>query len=128
MSLITISLPSLIHRIGGEHVKTAKLFAQIHHCQLKRIRRSRNWQLIGTGADILDFSNNLAAESDENFSYLISKIQSNKEIALSQQETLQAKLESLIKQNPAITLAELAQLTGCTIAQARTARFDADSL
>ncbi|CAH0536061.1 ribosome recycling factor family protein [Vibrio marisflavi] len=128
MSLIAISLPSLIHRIGGEHVKTAKLIAENNHCQLKRVRRSRNWQLIGTCSDILQFIDMLAVESDEHFAYLINKIKTNKDIASSQKETVQTKLESLIQRNPSITLAELVQLTGCTLVQARAARLKMDSL
>ncbi|WP_239690486.1 ribosome recycling factor family protein, partial [Vibrio parahaemolyticus] len=40
---ITISLPSLIHRIGGDHAKRAKTLAAEKQCDLKRIMPSRNW-------------------------------------------------------------------------------------
>ncbi len=33
---ITISLPSLIHRIGGDHAKRAKTLAAEKQCDLKR--------------------------------------------------------------------------------------------
>lgn len=47
---IAITLPSLIHRIGSDTVKRLKLQAQTFDCELKRIRRSRNWQLLGEAA------------------------------------------------------------------------------
>lgn len=74
--IITISLPSLIHRLGGENAKKAKMLAREYQEQL---------------------------------------------------EPKSAKLVRLVKQNPSITLAELMHITHCTIAEARTARFNADS-
>ena len=43
-------------------------------------------------------------------------------------EPLEAKLIRLVVENPNVTLAELMAETNCTIAQARTARFDAEML
>ncbi|MCJ8304383.1 ribosome recycling factor family protein, partial [Shewanella sp.] len=42
-------------------------------------------------------------------------------------EPLETKLARMITDNPNITLAELIQITDCTTAEARTARFYADS-
>ncbi len=52
---IAITLPSLIHRIGSDTVKRLKLQAQTFDCELKRIRRSRNWQLLGEAASMQNF-------------------------------------------------------------------------
>ncbi|ELV8662002.1 ribosome recycling factor, partial [Vibrio vulnificus] len=45
--LVVIALPSLIHRIGGEMTKHLKSVAAEHGCELKRVRRSRHWQIFG---------------------------------------------------------------------------------
>ncbi|EKG2506605.1 ribosome recycling factor, partial [Vibrio vulnificus] len=45
--LVVIALPSLIHRIGGEMTKHLKSVAADHGCELKRVRRSRHWQISG---------------------------------------------------------------------------------
>ncbi|MEF1339629.1 ribosome recycling factor family protein, partial [Vibrio rotiferianus] len=52
---ITIPLPSLIHRIGGDNAKRAKAIAVEKKCELKRIRRSRNWQITGEALDLKAF-------------------------------------------------------------------------
>jgi hypothetical protein len=54
-SLVVISLPSLIHRIGGDNAKRAQAIAVEKKCELKRIRRSRNWQIAGEALDVKAF-------------------------------------------------------------------------
>ncbi|WP_153913955.1 ribosome recycling factor family protein [Shewanella sp. TC10] len=134
---ITIALPSLIHRIGRESVNQAKVIATKHGCELKRVRRSRNWSLVGEAIKVQSFNTQLKSASlkssilksisQESFGYLSKKI----EIALldhaDKLEPLEAKLIRLITETPSITLAELIQLTQCTEVQARTARFEADT-
>ena len=46
---LSIPLPSLIHRIGSDHAKRAKAIAAEKKCEMKRIRRSRNWQIAEIG-------------------------------------------------------------------------------
>ncbi len=109
---ITISLPSLIHRIGGDHAKRAKTLAAEKQCDLKRIRRSRNWQI--SEAEVMRFA--------------INKIEQALLAHQDKLEPLDVKLIRLVRQNPNITLAELMAETNCTLVQARTARFDAELL
>lgn len=128
---ITISLPSLIHRIGREAVKQAQAIATQYDCELKRVRRSRNWCIVGAAIKIQSCSAHLQAEqrlmADGAFRYLIQKLESALLQYADKLEPLDAKLIRLITDNPAITLGELMQLTQCTVTEARLARFQADS-
>ncbi|PMG40960.1 ribosome recycling factor family protein [Shewanella sp. 10N.286.52.B9] len=124
---ITIALPSLFHRIGGSAAKQAKDMAKQYGCELKRVRRSRNWQLVGDAVNIQSFAAQLHGQANTEFAHLIKKIN----IALLEHsdklEPLAVKLVRLLTERPSTTLAELIQSTGCTEAEARVARFDADS-
>ncbi len=64
---------------------------------------------------------------DDQFGYLIKKLETALLQHADKLEPLDAKLIRLITDNPAITLGELMQLTQCTITEARLARFQADS-
>ncbi len=125
---LTIPLPSLIHRIGGEHAKRAKMIAMDKGCELKRVRRSRNWQVSGEALDLKTFLDHLKAEESEALCFVINKMEVGLVAHQDKLEPLEAKLIRLVVENPNITLAELMAETNCTIAQARTARFDADML
>lgn len=128
---ITILLPSLIHRIGREAVKQAQGIATQYDCELKRVRRSRNWCIVGAAVKIQSCTAHLQAEqrlmADGAFRYLIQKLESALLQYADKLESLDAKLIRLITDNPAITLGELMQLTQCTVTEARLARFQADS-
>ncbi|WP_076410463.1 ribosome recycling factor family protein [Shewanella sp. UCD-KL12] len=137
---ITISLPSLIHRIGREEVNQAKAIALQYQCELKRVRRSRNWGLTGEAINIQSFAASLrtkdAAGSElktervkniTGFSYLIKKIATALLGHADKLEPLEVKLVRLIAETPNITLAELVHITDCTLAQARTARSQDDA-
>ncbi|KZK71448.1 ribosome recycling factor [Shewanella baltica] len=133
---ISISLPSLIHRIGREAVKQAQAIATQYDCELKRVRRSRNWCMVGGAIKIQSCSAHLQVESlpaqhlttkDGQFGYLIKKLETALLQHADKLEPLDAKLIRLITDNPAITLGELMQLTQCTVTEARLARFQADS-
>ncbi|RTR39984.1 ribosome recycling factor [Shewanella canadensis] len=133
---ITISLPSLIHRIGREAVKQAQTVAKQYHCELKRVRRSRNWGLSGEAIKIQSFTEQLKVaqlktaqlqrEGGE-FRYLIQKIETALLDHTDKLEPLEVKLARLINDNPNITLSELIHTTDCTMSEARTARFNADA-
>ncbi len=123
---LTISLPSLIHRIGGEHAKRTKLLAAEKGCELKRIRRSRNWQISGEAMDLQRFSQHIKADESETLGFVINKMEVGLAAHQDKLEPLEAKLVRLVLQNPNMTLAELMAETNCTIAQARVARFDAE--
>lgn len=139
---ISIALPSLIHRIGREPVKYAQLIAKLHHCELKRVRRSRNWALTGVPIAVQQFSAELKAScltsthnsttdnlpfSPDKLSYLIKKIDTALLNHADKLEPQSAKLIRLITENPSITLAELMHLSECSLSEARAARFAADS-
>lgn len=125
--LITILLPSLIHRIGREAVKQAQLLATQQGCELKRVRRSRNWSVSGNALDVQALNKALAAAKVEAFRYLIQKLDSALLLHADKLEPLAAKLVRLINENPNVTLNELIELTQCSITEARLARFQADA-
>ncbi|PWF64020.1 ribosome recycling factor [Shewanella sp. BC20] len=124
---ISIPLPSLIHRIGREAVKRAQAIAVQKGCELKRVRRSRNWIITGQAIAIQSCCVELKALSDiAEFAFMIKKIDSGLLQHADKLEPLGAKLVRLINQNPAITLGELMQQTQCTMSEARLARFEAE--
>ncbi|MGL5666925.1 MAG: ribosome recycling factor family protein [Shewanella sp.] len=124
---ISIPLPSLIHRIGREAVKRAQAIAVQNGCELKRVRRSRNWSITGKAIAIQSCCVELTAQSDiAEFAFMIKKIDSGLLQHADKLEPLGAKLVRLINQNPAITLGELMQQTQCTMSEARLARFEAE--
>lgn len=143
---ISISLPSLIHRSGRAAVKQAQLFAKQHDCELKRVRRSRNWCLIGeaiaiqaychqlvteqlTGVSVTTAASPLSPPSDlppTQYRFLIQKLEAALLLHADKLESLESQLARLIAADPNVTLGELMQLTQCTIAKARLARFNAE--
>jgi hypothetical protein len=134
---IIIALPSLIHRIGSQTAKQAKIMALQCECELKRVRRSRNWRVTGDAIKVQTYAAQLKAHQtisqklnkpgDGEFHYVIKKIETALLGHADKLETLEAKLTRLITQTPSITLSELVLLTHCTEAEARVARFEADS-
>ncbi|MDF4612918.1 ribosome recycling factor family protein [Vibrio parahaemolyticus] len=118
----------MIHRIGGDHAKRAKTLAAEKQCDLKRIRRSRNWQISGEALDVKAFLDHIKSEEAEVMRFAINKIEQALLAHQDKLEPLDVKLIRLVRQNPNITLAELMAETNCTLVQARTARFDAELL
>jgi hypothetical protein len=125
-SEIITPLPSLIRRIGGDNAKQAKQLALESGCQLKRIRRSRNWQLIGSEQAVIALLNSLKAQQDEAMRYLIGKLDTQLKSRQELLEPKQDRLLRLVMTRPNITLTELVEITDCTLAEARLARFNAD--
>ncbi|ELY5141976.1 ribosome recycling factor family protein [Vibrio vulnificus] len=125
-TIIVIALPSLIHRIGGETTKYLKSVAADHGCELKRVRRSRHWQIAGEALALQAFYDQVRRLEEDSASYLVKKMQlaSHSE----KLEPLEDKLQRLMMENPAITLAELMSQTHCSLSQARSARFSAEGL
>ncbi|MGS0682593.1 ribosome recycling factor family protein [Shewanella sp. 125m-7] len=128
---ITIALPSLIHRIGRDAVKQAQTVAKRFDCELKRVRRSRNWGIAGQALNIQAFIQQIKTlqlnAGNSEYSHLIKKVDTGLLSHADKLEPLEAKLVRLIRQNPNITLSELIHLTDCTLSEARIARFDADT-
>ncbi len=72
---VTISLPSLIHRIGRNAVNQAKELALLNSCELKRVRRSRNWAVTGEAVNIQSFKEQLKSQTSNEWIYLIKKLE-----------------------------------------------------
>ena len=123
---IDIALPSLIQRIGGENAKQAKMVLQEYDCQLKRVRRSRNWLLRGDAKMIQSCLLRWQADNPEAFKYLIHKIEVSLQNHADKLEPIEVKLQRLIAHYPNMTLTELMQLTNCSVAEVRLARFNAE--
>ncbi|EGQ7930899.1 ribosome recycling factor [Vibrio vulnificus] len=126
--LVVIALPSLIHRIGGEMTKHLKSVAAEHGCELKRVRRSRHWQISGEALALQAFYDQVRRLEGDSASYLVKKMQLALASHSEKLEPLEDKLQRLVMENPAITLAELMSQTHCSLSQARSARFSAEGL
>ncbi|HFQ4898574.1 TPA: ribosome recycling factor family protein [Vibrio vulnificus] len=126
--LVVIALPSLIHRIGGELTKHLKSVAAYHGCELKRVRRSRHWQISGEALALQAFYDQVRRLEEDSASYLVKKMQLALASHSEKLEPLEDKLQRLVMENPAITLAELMSQTHCSLSQARSARFSAEGL
>lgn len=122
---ICIPLPSLVQRIGREAIKLAQAMALKHQCELKRVRRSRNWSITGQAIAIQACCIEIKANKGNiEFAFMIKKIDTALLQHADKLEPLNAKLRRLINDNPAITLGELMQQTQCTLSEARLARFE----
>ncbi|ELA3114367.1 ribosome recycling factor family protein [Vibrio vulnificus] len=126
--LVVIALPSLIHRIGGEMTKHLKSVAAEHGCELKRVRRSRHWQISGEALALQAFYDQVRRLEGDSASYLVKKMQLALASHSEKLEPLEDKLQRLVMENPAITLTELMSQTHCSLSQARSARFSAEGL
>ncbi|EGR2837083.1 ribosome recycling factor [Vibrio cholerae] len=124
---IAITLPSLIHRIGSDTVKRLKLQAQTFDCELKRIRRSRNWQLLGEAASMQNFVIQIKQTEYQEAEYLIRRVEAGLRLPSDKIEPIEVQLQRLVQQNPSITLAELMAATHCSLMQSRAARFAEES-
>ncbi|WP_341274631.1 ribosome recycling factor family protein [Shewanella maritima] len=124
-SVISIGFPALIHRIGREQAQTLKLIAVNFSCELKRVRRSRNWQLQGEAHQVQAVLEHVQTLGDS-YSYFTTRLAKAMVPHADKLETIEVKLVRLINASPNLTLAELIAMTQCTEAQARTARFNAD--
>ncbi|EGU52088.1 hypothetical protein VINI7043_18701 [Vibrio nigripulchritudo ATCC 27043] len=123
---LLIPLPSLIHRIGGDNAKAAKSLATKHQCEMKRVRRSRNWQVTGTPDNLSALLANIQSMGSDTYQFVIKKMNEKLSAYYEVHEPVEQQLHSLILQNPNITLSELMERTNCTLAEARLARFEAD--
>ncbi|MCG9678684.1 ribosome recycling factor family protein [Vibrio sp. Isolate24] len=124
---LIIPLPSLIRRIGSEQNKQLRVIAKQHHCELKRIRRSRDWQLIGEPEALRELVNSLHQHAS-NLEFVLNKLEVFIDFHAPPCESLAAQLEYLLRSNSAITLNELMEQTGCSLSEARSARFALDVL
>ena len=119
----SINLPSLIQRIGREQVRHVQQQAEQHNCQLKRIRRSRNWQLLGQLEAVIELLEQLKQPTQHQLSYLVNKLSDAVQCEQDKRQPKQQRLRALIQQQPNITVAKLAELANCSLSEARAARF-----
>ncbi|OBT14030.1 ribosome recycling factor [Vibrio sp. UCD-FRSSP16_10] len=122
---IIIALPSLIHRVGSEKAQLAKAMAVSNGCLLKRVRRSRYWQLTGTAIDVQSFTQCLQHRSD-GMLFIIKKLNDALVLHQDKLEPPQRRLQRLLTENPSMALSQLMEITNCTLAEARIARFECD--
>lgn len=106
-----ITLPSFIRRVDKtNHLKN--LFRE-QGCELKRIGRSRHWQLDASFAQIEATIKAIEASTEPSWQWLVTHLsKQHKDLAFDM-------LLSIAEKKPAITVSELMQRTDCTIAQAR---------
>ena len=107
--LLAVKLNNFIHRIDCK-AAVIGLVTQ-HHCSLKRIRRSKNWQITGTQAQLIELSETLQKDKTGWIADAIDK-------AL---PTPSFDLALIIKSTPTITINQLMTKTGCSLVEARSA-------
>lgn len=122
MPMLVIALPSLIHRIGGDKARELKSVAGEHQCELKRIRRSRNWQLTGTPEQLAKVQEWCQRQGDDAFAFVLKKLVPTLNQHQHWLEPLAERLCKVLRCNPQMTLAELMSLTDCSLVEAREAR------
>ncbi|MEZ9133836.1 ribosome recycling factor [Vibrio breoganii] len=122
---ITVALPSLIHRVGGETVQSVKQLALKHECELKRVRRSRHWQVSGDAINIQALCSELSQQPDSVL-FFIKKLNLALQLHQDKLESPADRLKRLLTENPNMTLSELMEMTHCSVAEARRARFEVD--
>ncbi|MDN3609823.1 ribosome recycling factor family protein [Vibrio ostreicida] len=126
-ALVIIALPSLVRRVGGDVVTLIKTDAHIYHCELKRVRRSRHWQLIGRLSDLVSLAKRLKQKHRE-AAFIVDKISALNDTICSHPTPLEDHLKLLLNNNPSMTLGELIAKTGCSLQQARRIRFDCEMM
>ena len=113
---LTIKLNNFLHRIDCK----ATLIALVnqHGCSLKRIRRSKNWALIGKQSQLVEVSEQLQQPKTI---WIADAIQN----ALPKPSF---DLTAIALSNPDMTINRLIAETGCTLIEARVAIDTAEAL
>jgi hypothetical protein len=112
--VISIKLNNFLHRIDCK-ATMIELTTQ-HCCSLKRIRRSKNWLLMGNQNQLVEISNQLRQEKALWIAQTIDKALPKPTFSL----TL------IMKSNPEMTVNRLITETGCTLIEARYAIDNAE--
>ncbi|CAH0525659.1 ribosome recycling factor family protein [Vibrio hippocampi] len=103
---LLIQLNSFVHRVDNK-AEIIQLAAQ-HGCVLKRIRRSRHWQISGGLDQLRLFSSAITVP------WISAKIEQAC-------EPFKPAVTEILERNPDISVMELVQQSGCTVAEARAA-------
>lgn len=120
----SITLNNFLHRIDCK-TTIIELVTQ-YNCRLKRIRRSKNWSLIGKQSQLIDLSKQLRQDNVECDNTLLDKTKLDKQrwIADAIDKALPKPtfdLALIIQSNPDMTINRLIAETGCTLIEARHA-------
>jgi hypothetical protein len=107
--MLSIKLNNFLHRIDCK--ATMIELATQHCCSLKRIRRSKNWLLMGNQSQLVEISDKLRQKKVLWIAEAIDKALPKPTFSL----TL------IMKSNPAMTVNRLMTETGCTLIEARCA-------
>ncbi|KGY12554.1 hypothetical protein NM22_10285 [Vibrio tubiashii] len=107
--MISVPLNSFVHRVPDKSIVLS--LAIENGCQLKRIRRSRNWQLIGEEQQLRAFMTRLDLDAHRWIVDAIDKALPKPII----------NLADLLTQTPNMTLNQLVAKSGCSLKEARQA-------
>ncbi|KHD23847.1 hypothetical protein NM09_15155 [Vibrio caribbeanicus] len=107
--MLSITLNSFVHRVGDKSAVLA-LACQLN-CQLKRIRRSRHWQLTGEEDALRTLMTLLDSEANL---WIIKAIEKHLPAP-------SITPEQLLENNPTMSVSQLVSESGCSLAQAREA-------
>jgi len=110
--IIAIKLNNLLHRIDCK--ATMRAVVEQHGCHLKRIRRSKNWLLVGEQSQLVMMREQLPLWVAEAIDKALPKPS--------------VSLASIIQANPSMTVNRLMVETGCTLTEARVAIDVAEDL
>lgn len=107
--LLSIKLNNFVHRIDSKAL-IVELAIQ-HRCSLKRIRRSKNWGLVGAKKDLIQLSLYFRENNSLWIAEAIDKALPKATVDLS----------LLLQSNPSMTVNELVAASGCSLVEARSA-------
>ncbi|WP_206484156.1 ribosome recycling factor family protein [Thalassotalea sp. G2M2-11] len=108
---VTIILPSFLRRVLRAYALKAHI--REHGCELTRIGRSRNWQLIASPEQINEVINLIEQTNEDSWQWVAKKLKQDNQ-KLSHQHLL-----GIAKKNDGITINELVAKTDCTVIEAR---------
>ncbi|PME32032.1 hypothetical protein BCV39_05335 [Vibrio sp. 10N.286.55.E10] len=107
--MFSVPLNSFVHRVSDKGQVMAN--AAECGCQLKRVRRSRNWLLVAQEDQLVEFKTMLTHEKDGWIVIAIDKVLPKPVVCLA----------SLLAATPSMTVAQLVMESGCSMAEARRA-------
>ncbi|WKY60000.1 ribosome recycling factor family protein [Vibrio sp. SNU_ST1] len=114
--MFSVPLNSFVHRVSDKSQVMAS--ADECGCQLKRVRRSRNWLLVAQEHQLVEFKMMLTHEKDGWIGIAIDKVLPKPVVCLA----------SLLAATPAMTVAQLVMESGCSMAEARRAIDEHEAL
>ena len=107
--MFSVPLNSFVHRVSDKSQLMAN--AAECGCQLKRVRRSRNWMLVAQERQLVEFKTMLTHEKDGWIAIAIDKVLPKPVVCLA----------SLLVATHSMTVAQLIMESGCSMAEARRA-------